>query len=235
MNISQITGVYFSPTGGTKRVTEWITERIADNREAEWLDLTDAVSSRPDYTFTEHELAVVGVPVYGGRVPETARERLQKLHGKRTPAVLIVTYGNRAYEDALLELSDILKDEKDKKEMTAFAEAVREKLKSTAGSSKLLELSIRGNRPYRPYGTLPLKISVSSACEGCGTCIRKCPVQAISRTDAKVTDESACITCMRCIAVCPKHARKLGTLMTLAIRQKLKKVCTDRKDAEFVL
>lgn len=233
MNISQITGVYFSPTGGTKRVTEWITERIADNREAEWLDLTDAVSSRPDYTFTEHE-----------------------------PAVLIVTYGNRAYEDALLELSDILKeqgfipaaaaavvtehniahvygagrpDEKDKKEMTAFAEAVREKLKSTAGSTKLLELSIRGNRPYRPYGTLPLKISVSSACEGCGTCIRKCPVQAISRTDAKVTDESACITCMRCIAVCPKHARKLGTLMTLAIRQKLKKVCTDRKDAEFVL
>ena len=63
MNISQITGVYFSPTGSTKRVTEWITERIADNREAEWLDLTDAVSSRPDYTFTEHELAVVGVPV----------------------------------------------------------------------------------------------------------------------------------------------------------------------------
>ena len=119
--------------------------------------------------------------------------------------------------------------------MTAFAEAVREKLKRTAGSTKLLELSIRGNRPYRPYGTLPLKISVSSACEGCGTCIRKCPVQAISRTDAKVTDESACITCMRCIAVCPKHARKLGTLMTLVIRQKLKKVCTDRKDAEFVL
>lgn len=188
MNISQITGVYFSPTGGTKRVTEWITERIADNREAEWLDLTDAVSSRPDYTFTEHELVVVGVPVYGGRVPETARERMQKLHGKRTPAVLIVTYGNRAYDDALLELSDLLKaqgflpaaasaivtehniahvygagrpDEKDKKEMTAFAEAVREKLKRTAGSTKLLELSIRGNRPYRPYGTLPLKISVS--------------------------------------------------------------------------
>ena len=111
MNISQITGVYFSPTGSTKRVTEWITKRITDNREAEWLDLTDAVSSRPDYTFTEHELVVVGVPVYGGRVPVTARERLQKLHGKRTPAVLIVTYGNRAYEDALLELSDILKEQ----------------------------------------------------------------------------------------------------------------------------
>lgn len=262
MNISQITGIYFSPTGTTKRVAEWITERIAAGKGAGWLDLTDAVPFRPDYTFTEHELAVVGVPVYGGRVPETARERLKKIHGKRTPVVLIVTYGNRAYEDALLELSDMLKeqgfipaaaaavvtehniahvygtgrpDDKDKKEMTAFAEAVKEKMKTTGGSTKLPELSIKGSRPYRPYGTLPLKISVSSACENCGTCIRKCPVQAISRTDARVTDETACITCMRCIAVCPKHARKLGTLVTLAIRQKLKKVCTDRKDAEFIL
>ena len=199
MNISQITGIFFSPTGTTKQVTEWIAERIAADKEAGWLDLTDAISSRPDYTFNEHELAVVGVPVYGGLVPETARERLKKIYGKRTPVVLIVTYGNRAYEDALLELS------------------------------------IKGNRPYRLYATLPLKISVTSACEGCGTCIRKCPVQAISRTDPKVTDETACITCMRCIAVCPKHARKLGTLVTLAIRQKLKKVCTDRKDAEFIL
>ena len=56
MNISQITGVYFSPTGSTKRVTEWLTEGIAENKEAEWLDLTDAISSRPDYTFNEHEL-----------------------------------------------------------------------------------------------------------------------------------------------------------------------------------
>ncbi|MEQ2562817.1 EFR1 family ferrodoxin [Ventrimonas sp. CLA-AP-H27] len=262
MNISQITGIFFSPTGTTKQVTEWIAERIAADKEAGWLDLTDAISSRPDYTFNEHELAVVGVPVYGGRVPETARERLKKIYGKRTPVVLIVTYGNRAYEDALLELSDILKeqgflpaaaaavvtehniahvygtgrpDEKDKKEMTAFAEAVKEKLKHTAGSTKLPELSIKGNRPYRLYATLPLKISVTSACEGCGICIRKCPVQAISRTDPKVTDETACITCMRCIALCPKHARKLGTLVTLAIRQKLKRVCTDRKDAEFIL
>ena len=79
-----------------------------------------------------------------------------------------------------------------------------------------------------------MKISVSSACESCGLCVRKCPVQAISRTDPKVTDETACITCMRCVQICPKHARKLGTLVTLAIRQKLKKVCTDRKGAEFV-
>ena len=59
MNISQITGIFFSPTGTTKQVTEWIAERIAADKEAGWLDLTDAISSRPDYTFNEHELAVV--------------------------------------------------------------------------------------------------------------------------------------------------------------------------------
>ena len=73
MNISQITGIYFSPTGTTKSVTEWITGQIAaDKQKTDEVDLTDAILSRPDYTFTEHELAVVGVPVYGGRVPETA-------------------------------------------------------------------------------------------------------------------------------------------------------------------
>ena len=262
MNISQVTGIWFSPTGTTKQVAERIAGQLTKEGAAAGLDLTDAVPVRPDYTFTEHELVVIGVPVYGGRVPETARERFKKIHGKRTPAVLLVTFGNRAYEDALLELSDIAKeqgfipagaaavvtehniarvygtgrpDEQDNKEIDAFVTALKQKLEAVPGSSKLPELSIKGNRPYRPYGTLPLKISVTSACEGCGTCISKCPVQAISRTDAKVTDETACITCMRCTRVCPKHARKLGTLVTLAIRQKLKKVCTDRKDAEFVL
>lgn len=93
MNFKQITGIYFSPTESTKKVVELITAEIHGNRAS--LDLTDAVSKRPDYNFTENEAVIVGVPVYGGRVPETAVERLLKLHGRQTPAVLIVTYGNR--------------------------------------------------------------------------------------------------------------------------------------------
>jgi hypothetical protein len=44
------------------------------------------------------------VPVYGGRVPEVALERLRALKGNGGPAIAVVVYGNRAYEDALLEL-----------------------------------------------------------------------------------------------------------------------------------
>lgn len=52
------------------------------------------------------ELCVIAVPVYGGRVAATALQRLQRLKGNGSPAILVVVYGNRDYEDALLELRD---------------------------------------------------------------------------------------------------------------------------------
>ena len=43
-------------------------------------------------------LAIIVVPVYGGRVAPLAMERLQYIRGVDTPTVLVVVYGNRAYE-----------------------------------------------------------------------------------------------------------------------------------------
>ncbi len=260
MNLKQITSIYFSPTESTKRVVELVAEQLHGNRES--LDLTDAVKVRPDYGFTENEAVLVGVPVYGGRVPDTAAGRLKKLHGHHTPAVLIVTYGNRAYQDALLELKDILTeqgfvpaaaaavvtehnivrtiaagrpDDRDREQIAGFGRKVDEKLHTAASSYRLEELPVKGSHPYREYHTVPMKIKVGSSCNGCGICIRKCPVQAISRTDAKVTDEERCISCMRCVRVCPMEARKVSSLLLMAVRQKLKKVCSDRKEPEFIL
>ena len=105
MNIKQITGVYFSPTGNTKTAVELIAAQLSSQQSL--LDLTGP-GKRPDYHFLENEAVIIGVPVYGGRVPAVAAERLKKLHGRKTAAVLVVTYGNRAYEDALLELKLIL-------------------------------------------------------------------------------------------------------------------------------
>ena len=49
-------------------------------------------------------LSIIGVPVYGGRVPVEAISRLQRLKANNTPAVIVVVYGNRDYNDAILEL-----------------------------------------------------------------------------------------------------------------------------------
>lgn len=67
-------------------------------------DLTLDESSSP--IEMEGELCVIVTPVYGGRVPALALQRLQRLKGNGAPAILVVVYGNRDYEDALLELRD---------------------------------------------------------------------------------------------------------------------------------
>lgn len=258
MNFKQITGIYFSPTESTKKVVEMIAGEIHGNRAS--LDLTDAAPKRPDYSFTENEAVIVGVPVYGGRVPETAVERLRKLHGRQTPAVLVVTYGNRAYEDALIELRDVLveqgfktaaaaavvtehniihsiaagrPDQADQAALKQFGQKVDERFRTMQSTYQLEAVAVKGKTPYRAYGTIPFKIKVSGSCNQCGLCIKKCPVQAISRTDPKVTDQERCISCMRCVRVCPAGGRKISPFMLFMAGKKLKKVCGSRKEPEF--
>lgn len=257
MNFKQITGIYFSPTEHTKKVVELIAGRIHGNRTV--LDLTDA-GKRPDYHFTEDEAVIVGVPVYGGRVPETAEKRLRKLHGRNTPAVLVVTYGNRAYEDALAELRDVLSeqgfqtvaaaavvtehnilrgiatgrpDAADEDALRQFGKKVDDRLRTVRSACRIGEVAVKGNVPYRAYGTVPFKIKVSGGCSRCGLCIKKCPVQAISRTDPKVTDQKRCISCMRCVKVCPMEKRKISPFILYVAGKKLKKACDTRKEPEF--
>jgi ferredoxin len=56
-------------------------------------------------------LIIFASPVYSGRIPEIATNRFRHIKGSNTPAVLIVVYGNRAYEDALLELKQIAQEQ----------------------------------------------------------------------------------------------------------------------------
>ena len=55
------------------------------------------------------DLLLIGVPVYMGRVPALIHEWLVSLRLHQTPTVCVVVYGNRVYEDALLELTDIVR------------------------------------------------------------------------------------------------------------------------------
>jgi hypothetical protein len=75
---------------------------------AEQLDLTPPEARIPPFVEMQAELVVIGAPVYGGRIPIDAKFRLQRINAKNTPAVIVVMYGNREYEDALLELNDIV-------------------------------------------------------------------------------------------------------------------------------
>ena len=96
--------VYFSAAGHTEKVVRHIAEQLGGVDRV--VDLSDPFLKACD--FSKDERVVVGCPVYGGRIPSIVAERLGKVSFDATRVVTLVTYGNRAYEDALLELNDVL-------------------------------------------------------------------------------------------------------------------------------
>lgn len=106
MDISSITLVYFSPTKTTQHVVEAIAHGLPD-RVITHHDLTPPEATIKDMPEFRNTLAIIGAPVYGGRIPQEAVRRFQRLKASNTPGVVVVVYGNRAYEDALLELRDL--------------------------------------------------------------------------------------------------------------------------------
>ena len=99
--------IVFSPTGGTKKVADYLTGALEG--EVTTVDLTDSKLDFDSISLTKEDAAVISVPSYGGRVPAVAVERLSQVHGSGARAVLVCVYGNRAYEDTLVELEDAAK------------------------------------------------------------------------------------------------------------------------------
>src|SRR6056297_3543569 len=73
-------------------------------------DITLEKNRKNSIKFNEGDLVIFGVPVYSGRVPDLLLEYFNKIKGNNTKAVFVVVYGNRDYDDALLELKDIFEN-----------------------------------------------------------------------------------------------------------------------------
>ena len=94
---------HFSPTGGTKKVADAIAAGF--HTPVVEMDLTKADSA---VTLGERDALMAVLPVFAGRVPQVSLERLAVLKGNGQKAVAVVVYGNREFDDALLETKDAL-------------------------------------------------------------------------------------------------------------------------------
>lgn len=249
MNIYQIT---FSPTGTSLEAGREIAK--AFDGEEKLLDLCEETG---ETEIEKDSLCIVSVPCYGGRIPLTAEQRIRKLHGAGAPAVICVTFGNRAFEDALLELADLLEgqgftvfagcaavtrhnimpvfgvgrpDSSDLEEMGEFARGAAEKYRKREFTCP----DFPGNRPYkeRKAGAPPVMLN-KETCAGCGECAAKCPVQAIS-PEGEI-DRERCIGCMRCVKLCPNGSRFLPKEVLEGMISRLGPACETRKDNAFYL
>lgn len=110
MSIQQISAVYFSPTGTTKKIVEKTAEMLSDILQIphKTLDFTLLKNRENSLKFSQNDLVVFGMPVYAGRLPNLLLKFLDGIEGNHGLAIPIVLYGNRNYDDALIELRDIL-------------------------------------------------------------------------------------------------------------------------------
>lgn len=248
--------IVFSPTGGTQKVADTIT--LKWDKPARKIDLSDPKTDFAAISLEKEDIAVIAVPSFGGRVPALAVERLEKIHGNGAMCVAVCVYGNRAYEDTLIELNDAAAksgfqviagiaaiaehsimhqyatgrpDEEDRTQLQGFAEKILEKISNADMSAP----QIPGNRPYKKAGGAGLVPRADHKCNACGLCAEKCPAQAISRENPRETDGKKCISCMRCISVCPQSARKVNSAMVSVAAMAIKKACSEKKSNELFL
>lgn len=246
--MNRLVKITFSPTGGTQKVTDYMAETFSG-------EIVEATLLKEESISIEKEdFVMIAVPSFSGRVPKTAAERIAKLQGNGAKCILIVVYGNREYEDTLLELKNIAKeagfepvaaaaalaehsmvrtvaagrpDETDRNELAAFGEKV------FASVDTLSEVVVPGNEEYRAYGKAAMDPQPTEDCLSCGTCLEGCPVGAIGE-DFRSNPE-VCISCMRCLSICPNQSRKPNPNVMEVVTGKLGPLAGIHKENEFFL
>lgn len=226
MNIQSLKLAYFSPTGTTRAVLQSMACGIGC--APEHFDITLPAARLSPLSASEDDLLVLGVPVYMGRVPDLLSDWLKRLDLRRTPTVCVVVYGNRAYENALLELKDVVSerggipigaaafigehsfssperpasvgrpDSEDLRQAEDFGRRIAGQLRSFSTFERSHDLSVPGTCPYGGITKL-WDVDFIEVGEGCDQC-GLCAEQC--PTGAIDRAKSAAVDPVKCITCC---------------------------------
>ncbi len=217
MHITQVTALFFSPTYTTKKVVVQIAQSIAAALDIPYKEknITTPLQRKETPCYNAGELVIFGVPVYIGRVPNLQRDYIASIKGNGAIGVPVVVYGHRAFDDALIELRDIMQgngfrniaaaafigehsfsytlgggrpDAMDLQIAEEFAQKIAAKIKE--GTPVPDSVDVPGN-PY-PYKFYNAKSSDSKSID-----IRKVKPE---------TDPEKCTNCGLCAMLCPMGA-----------------------------
>lgn len=255
---SRIAAVYFSPTHTTKKIVSALAKQMGEafGCGIEEIDLTLPSGRNRELVFGSEDIVILGLPVYGGRIPELLEDAVKAMRGDGTRAAAVALYGNREYEDALVEMEDLLTeggfclvgagaflgehsltdqvaggrpDDEDMKKAEAFGNHLIQNLKE----KRVPSLKVRGNRPYKArkagaaYGP-----KTTDECNGCMICAKHCPVGIISFDDPKEVSEG-CLHCAACVKGCPVQAKYFDADGYYMIKNMLEEKCRTRKEPEL--
>lgn len=242
--------VYFSPTGGTKRVADILAAAYDENYNT--IDITENKEVLP--SFNKDDTIIISMPVFGGRVPEIALKQIREAVSNGAKAILAAVFGNRAIDDALSELYDVCKeagfeviagieavaehslarmygegrpDDKDRVELISFVDLIK--------AADRYVPTLPGNRPYKDYKPSAMALSLSESCVNCKLCAKSCPVSAISVENVNILDNEKCFSCMHCVSVCPVKARGITEEAETNFKQRLKERASGRRENKLYI
>ncbi len=251
--------VFFSPTHTSAKVARAIGCGIGFGRRIE-VDLTTDDGNSP--IEIEDSIAIIAVPVYAGRVAPTALERVRRLRGRNALAVLVAVYGNRDYEDALVELRDetiklgfktlaagafvgehsysrptmpIAEGRPDDQDLSIAGQFGRDCLaKAERTGGQPTDFFIKGNVPYRYVApSEPAAPVCTDGCFACGQCIELCPTHAITLSD-DVRIETDALRCIKCCA-CVKECPNGARQFDTPYTAMLHAKCQARREPKLLL
>lgn len=182
MKIDHIYAVWFSGTGTTQKVVTTIAKDISDKFSLPYEEYSFNLpkAREREMHFLENDLVILGVPVYAGRVPNLIMPYIQNMvFGDHTLAIPVVLFGNRNFDDGLIELRNLMAsngfspiaagafvgehsfskilgagrpDDEDMRLVQELAEKAAEKIESLAEIPDTI-VEVDGCEPIRPYYT----------------------------------------------------------------------------------
>ncbi len=186
--------IYYSPTGTTKKIVKEIGKGLNIHQIKEY-NLTTAPPS-----FDGDGLTIIGLPTYSGRLPANAVKSMQKLKVNHAPVVIVVVYGNRDFDDALLELKDLVEnigftviaaavfvgehsystpekpvaqgrpDASDINRCHEFSQKIATRITAINKMEELSPLPVPGHFPYKAPSKPPLLLSPETNMDLCDMC-----------------------------------------------------------------
>ncbi len=207
--------IFFSATDTTKKVVEELAQSLAEafGVESKTHDFTLPQNRKFFPEIEANTLVVFGLPTYAGRLPNLLLKYLETINGNSAFAVPVVTFGNRAFDNSLIELRNLLEahgfqtmagaalscehsfsytlaagrpDPKDLAELRDFASKVHKKILET-------DLKTYNHSPIDVEGDSEAGYYQPQTNDGTKIDIRK----------AKPKTSEACTKCGTCIRSCP--------------------------------